>query len=395
MVLLLTACPSSDPQQPPVQLTPSPSTKLADLESQPSDDPREAQAQAGDTGLAEDDVIEIEGPETKQGRNIVPVSPISPTPTSVQWTERGRIDDPALELVFVATGVLGRSSKGVYTLGEDGHLQLQPGLALPETPLLGHWPTDMWTFASKPHTPDGQGQPRFEYTISQLDKDGLWVERPYAKKHTTWIAGPQAVRKGWLTGLLIRNGSQLTRIGSTKEAPKIGMRMGKQVLDTFEANSGRLYNISLRHDSAYVQATCFTRSCLDEQAKKLPFGGKWSFSIQVPRQRNSLTMLAQIDAEGAVSHQLLHYETGGWSLETLLQEPRGMWPNTEGGLWMLTGDELRYRVGPGQWYAVALPEGASEISVAIDPDLRELWLAVKQGEQTVLYTTPALVPVEP
>ncbi len=339
----------------------------------------------------EDDVIEIDGPEAKRGRNTVPVKSISLTPKTVEWRERERLADANLELVTVATGVVARSPAGVYTLDDDEHLVVRPGLTLPEQPLLGHWPSDVWYVEAAPIAPDADGQPRFNYQLFQLDHELQWSPKKYGRR-LRWSGPALAIRKGWLGGVLVREGSSLTRIGNRKDAPKVGIRMGKVVLDVVESSSGRLYNISLRPNGIYVQQACFTQTCVEDHAKKLPFGSEWSFATQIPRQRHSLSMLTSVEVDGAVSPQLLHYETGGWSLETLVHEPTGMWPTADGGLWLLVRDELRYRTPQGEWFAIAAPKGAGKLSVAIDTDLTTLWVATRIANQAVLFTTPASPP---
>jgi hypothetical protein len=187
---------------------------------------------------------------------------------------------------------------------------LRPALTLPNTPLLGHWPHDVWTLDGQASGPD--------YGLLRLDGDRL------------------AVRKGWQLG-------------------------------------------------------CFNRSCVDEHAKKLPFGDEWTFATQVPRQRNSVSVLAAVRYQGTVAHQVLHYETGGWSLESLVHAPSGLWPAPNGGLWLLVRAELWYRTPQGQWYAMALPKGVGKISAALRFDADELWVATRVGGKTVVFATGASV----
>lgn len=349
--------------------------------------------ESGDDSSVDDEmVIEIEGPQAKRDGKLVPIEPFTPTPTMVTWREVQRLPEPQLELVPVASGVVARASSGVYELGKDGQLALQPALTLPSAPLLGHWPGDVWYAEATPVEPDADGRPTFDYRVYRFDREGGWIALETRRKQT-WRG--QALRKGWHAGVLLRDGGALTRLGHRKDPPKIGMRMGKIVLDTIETASGRLYNISQRPNGVYVQETCFSQSCVDEHARKLPSGNEWTFATQIPRQRNSLSVVATVKLDGAVSHQLLHFETGGWSLEPLLREPTGLWPADDGGLWMLIGNELRHRTAKGVWYAIGLPDGASKISAAMRSDLRELWIAAKIGDETVLFATDAIVPELP
>jgi hypothetical protein len=349
---------------------------------------------ASETGEAaaldeDDDVIEIET-HSKRDPSLVPVQPIERTPAEVPWRKITSVSEPGFELLTVTSGIVGRSSSGVYELDGEGRLVVRAGLTLPEQPLLGHWPDDVWYVEASPMPANADGRPTFEYQLFGLDRERKWVAQPY-KKQLRWRGEASSVRKGWYAGVLVREGSKLTRVGNSKSAPKVGVRPGKIVLDTIETASGRLYNISQRSSGVYVQEACFTQRCVEEHAKKLPTGTEWSFGAQVPRERHSFSMVATAKLEGVASHQLLHYGVGGWKLEPLERAPTGLWPSENGGLWVLIGSELSYRAPNGRWYAIALPEGGGKLSVAMRADLRELWIARKLGDETILFATDANV----
>jgi hypothetical protein len=336
----------------------------------------------------DDDVIEIEGPAAKREPNSVPIHAIDLSDTQVAWQRHATLDDPAIELLAVTSGVVGRSPAGIYTL-EGETLVPQPDLTLTsDAVLLGHWPSEVWELSSSPVAADADGNPRYEYALRRLARGRTWVVEKVGGAER-WTGEARAVRKGWHSGLLIRSGSSLVRVGSRKDPPKIGMRMGQQILDVIESNSGRLYNISLRPNGVYVQSACFAHSCVRDQAKKLPLTREWEFGAQIPRQRHSLSMLAKVTIDGVVSHQLLHYGIGGWTLETLVHPPTGIWPSAAGGLWLLSGDELRYRSSTGEWSKVAAPEGASKLSAAVSEDLKTLWIVAKVGSEATLWSTRA------
>jgi hypothetical protein len=378
---------------------PSPATSLAEpgTDARPGAhaDPSAAGAEiASETASAtetgsdpDDDVIEIEGSGAEEAETSIPVTPITLTPVEVEWTERQRLADPSLELVVVASGVVARARTGAYVLDDDAQqLVLRAGLSVPDHALLGHWPDDVWKVEATPIAPAADGRPRYDYEVFGLDRELHWVAHKY-QRQARWSGDALAVRKGWYAGLLVREGSSLTRLGSRKDAPKIGMRMGKLVLDTLETSSGRLYNISLRPNGVYIQPACFKRSCVEAHAKQLPFGSDWSFTDQIPRQRNSFSILAAVQTDGVVSQQLLHYETGGFRLETLVQAPTGLWPTAEGGLWLLVQDQLRYRSPRGEWFAVPSPPDASKLSAAMSADLKTLWVVARVGDEAVVFTT--------
>lgn len=383
--MLTSACPSTpdEPGRPP-PLTIEP---LAD---QPEPAPTPAPVI--------DEVIEISTPSSGVDPTAVPVTLALATPTSVAWREVSAFPESSvaetsvadLRLIPVANGVVARSTAGIHELDTDGHLVLRPDLTLPEGTLVGHWPDDAWSIETKTAAPTSDGQPRFEYRVLRFDpKQQQWVAQPYRGKER-WIGEPLAVRKGWhAAGLLIRESSTLTRIGSVKPAPDVGMRMGKLLLDTFETNSGQLYTVSQRPTGVHVQSDCPDLECVKQAAKKLPFGAAWSFSMQVPRQRKSLTIAARVDIDGTPADYLLHFEVGGWKLETLDRAPTGLWGNADGGLWAQLGDALWYRSPGGEWLEVALPEGAKKFSAALLGDRSELWIATNVDGQARVHATPA------
>jgi hypothetical protein len=379
--MLVSACPTAgdEPQRPPPLV-------IEPLADQPAQDPAPAPVI--------EEVIEISTPGSGVEPTDIPVTLAIATPTSVPWREVVTFAEPSLSdlrFIPVASGLVARSSAGVHELDDAGHLVLRPGLTVPEGTLLGHWPDDVWSIETKSAAPNGEAQPRFEYHVQRFDpKQQQWTTQPYhGKDH--WIGEPLAVRKGWQAGLLIREGSRLTRVGSIEPAPDVGMRMGKLLLDTFETNSGQLYTVSQRPTGVHVQGDCPDLECVKRTAKKLPFGTEWTFSMQVPRQRKSLTIAARVDIEGSPTNYLLHFEIGGWKLETLDRAPSGLWANAEGGLWAQLGEALWYRSPGGDWVDVALPEGAGEWSAALLEDGSELWIAATIDGQTRVYATSANV----
>jgi hypothetical protein len=347
-----------------------------------------------------DEVIEIATADLGHDPTAVPVTLAIATPASVAWREvavSGAAEPSVLdlELVYIASGIVGRSSAGIHELDADARLVVTPGLTLPEGTLVGHWPDDAWSIEAK--AVDVDGEPRFEYAVLRLDpKTQQWLAQPYHGKER-WIGEPLAVRKGWEAGLLIREHSTLTRVGSHKPAPDIGMRMGKLLLDTFETNSGELYTISQRPTGVHVQGDCPDFECVKSTAKKLPFGTAWSFSMQVPRQRKSLTVATHVDIDSAPGHYLLHFEVGGWKLESLDHAPTGLWANVEGGVWATFGKALWHRSPGGDWFEVALPEGASDVTAALLEDASELWIATNIDGQARVYATSAILaePISP
>lgn len=351
-----------------------------------SGDTESAGAESDDGELAIEAVIEIDAPTIAP--NTVPSTPVTPTAITLAWREVANFEAP-LEFVHIASGVLARGAAGLYDLDDDG-LRLVPraGLELPSGELLGEWPKDVWLVAStqRPIVP-GEAL-SFEYELMQLGADRQWSTREYRGKQQ-WSAQARVVRKSSQGGVLVRDGSRLTRVGNTDASPKTGPRMGKLIVDVVQTRAGDLYNISERPNGIYVQIQCEDRSCVEANAKKLPHGSAWSFSTQVMRQQNGVSMIATVDHEGAIGHHLLHYERGNWKLESLLYPPTGLWAADDGGLWVLGNAKLLHRDGHGNWYRVALPKGASSVSAAMLPDRSELWIAATVKGEGVVFATAA------
>ena len=353
------------------------------------DEAEQGEAEQGESEAEDDsfsEVLEVELSTPEAAGNTVPVVTTERKKATVTWRE---VSSPAeaITFVYVTNGVLGRTASGYVELDEkDGQLFLRPDLEIPKGELIGRWPRDAWLVESS--TVDGERRDR----LLQFDGDNHWKPIVLDKK-TSWPAADHSYRKGWKTGFLVREGSGVTRLGSHKIGPKVGPRMGKIVLDVFEATGGDVYHITQRTNGLYVQIRCENRRCVDDNAKKLPFGSDWKFGSQIPRLRNSTSLFASVAVDDTRAHYLLHYETGGWKLEALVHEPSGMWADGEGGLWVVVEDKLWYRTQSGSWYDIALPAGAGSISAAMRNDETELWLATTvEGKPRVFATAAVMKP---
>ena len=339
--------------------------------------------------------IEVDAPETKTAANSVETASVEPSPASVQWREVGRFDAP-LSFVYFASGALARSELGVYALDEEGGLSLRPQLELPDQPLLGRWPDDAW-YVTRTKL-EGQAKPKsgepersFEHQLMHLDGAGQWAPGKHKGK-TSWVGAELDFHKGWRGGMLMREGSTLTPVGARGNTMKIGPRMGKVIVEVFEAPSGAVYTVSSRPTGYYVQRKCSNFACVEENAKKLPYGSEWSFGADVPRHRHGLSILAKVEDDGLSIHHLLHAGTQGWKLESLIHPPTGLWSTSEGGLWITLGDQLWFRDAEEAWHDVELPAGADSISAAMVIEGEELWIAASVGSGGVVFATAAAGP---
>lgn len=341
--------------------------------------------------------VEAQAAPTLDSR-MVPRQAIETAARTVSWRE---LETPAindLDWLYLARGALGRSPQGFVERDDAGALRLLPELELPEGELQGSWPKAAWVVESRTRTLVEGGRETLVVEHRLFGYDGWKAQakadwRPRTHRGEQWWALDEgSVRVGWDSGVLVREGSRIYRLGSVVPNPKVGQRMGKRVLDVFETAGGELYNVSQRPDGVYVQVHCSGWPCVEAKARKLPEGERWRFGIQVPRQRHSATMAASVDVDGVAAHHLLHFEAGGWKLESLVREPRGLWSGVEGGLWMVTGQELWFRDSRGAWFVVEGPEEAAEVrgfSVAMTADGRELLLATKVADTLRVFATAA------
>jgi hypothetical protein len=331
-------------------------------------------------------VIEVAGDESAGG---LPNTPVEPEALKVSWTPVEGGYPASLRLLPVASGVVARAGDAMLELGEDGSLETVAELAPPVGELVGDWPEDVWLVEAEEI--ERKGEPAMSYGLSKLE-GGAWVKQKH-RGDERWVGSDLELRRSWHKGFIVREGSHLSRLGSPRDNPKIGPRMGKEIRTFVETRSGKIYSVSERKTGVYAQRDCQNFDCVEENATKLPYGKNWRFPLQVPRQRNSVSLFATVENGGVEGFHLLHYETGGWKLESLVHAPDGMWPTPEGGLWILVHGELWYRSPKGHWVDVSLPKGISSISAAAVPERGELWLAGELKGQTQVLTTTLEPPV--
>lgn len=358
-------------------------------------EPARQQAEATQNeAAAQPAVIEIDvGTEAPDGK-LVPIAPVAPQPRTLEWEPRASLDE---RLVFVPLtgGVVARASGQVFELDEQGALAANPKLELPEGELLGYWPDSVWNIQVEPMEaqPEDEG-PRFYYRMATLSRGKWKIERRRGAER--WRDGVVQFRKGWHGGLLLRKDTNITRIGSKRPKPRPNARKGRELVDMFESRAGRLYTVSTRSGGLYVQANCGDPQCIELNARLLPRGTSWSFSMHTPRRSLDGSMVASNEG----SHYLLSYDKGAskaedragsdWVLEPLPQLPAGMWPDAKGGLWLIVGAELWHRDRKGAWSSVELPGEASdgaELSAAMLSGQTELWLARASAGTTKVFAT--------
>lgn len=337
------------------------------------------------------EVLEVESPRSARASNIVPVAAAQPRAAELSWREVEGA--PAgLRLRYVARGVVGRAGDTSYEIDGQGRFVARPELELPAGSLLGTWPDDVWLVETQPRE-GRRGASRVEYRAQRLGEDRRWVSKRIARR-SRWVAEAGALRTGGRGGLVARDGSRLTRVGKGKRPARLGMRMGKTVVDAIETRSGKVYSFSRRGEGIYVQRGCRDLDCVKEHAKRLPFGTDWSFGMHVGRESKSLSVHASTHYQDSTVHYLLHYGVGGWKLDSLLRAPKALWPAPDGGLWVALGPELCFRSAAGEWWSIALPRGTRGFTAAYNDGAEELWVAVRVGGGTKVFATAAAPKLE-
>ncbi len=354
-------------------------------EDPPSDAPtKEDPPEATDTGGGTGDAnAEAPVPE-------LTVTAVSATDATAPWREVVR---PADAVVFepVMRGVIGSSPSGYYDVDDAGALVLRKEIEAPQSVLMGWWPDNAWHIETRIKTIPGDRSDEEirQIRLMRLRGNKRWVPQEYNFAQRFDDNGEQ-FHIGGKGGMLVMDAyGSVTRVAGTAPDPEIGESKGGTLTGFFETKSGRLYTVHEVDGAQWVQTDCVDQACVAANAIKLPLGTYWEFSGSVPRQNHSVSAVATAQVHGNAEPHLLHYETGGWKLESVTAAPVALWPTKDGGLWTRVADDLLHRDPDGAWRKVGLPEGTSTYSVALRGDLSELWIAADVGGKTVVYATHA------
>ncbi len=318
---------------------------------------------------------------------IVPVTEVSAVDANVVWRDVQSFPE-AVDLIPVTRGLLGTSSSGYYTMTDGGTLA-SAAIEAAEADVIGYWPDNAWfvrVIELKPERGDRSGEIKRQIMLMRLRSGKRWVPQEYGFEQRFDDAG-QDFRVGNKGGLIVADNGIFTRVAGGDEDP-VGGKCRGSLRDFVETRSGKLYTVCQDTD-LFVQTECEDDACVAENAVKLPLGTSWKFTQQVPRQRHSVTLAGTVMVDEVEKPHLLHYETGGWRLESLAVAPKAMWPTKDGGLWILSGDSLMHRDPEGIWRKIALPAGATELSGAMADDHSEFFLAARVDGTAKLFATPA------
>jgi hypothetical protein len=405
----ITACTSGDQpaksdksasSQPPVQPTtaqpsepqpsePQPSEPQPGGDAKPAADPaaKPEPAVTDDDKPVEPAVAPPPIPEAAAGE--IAINPWSASPHTATWTLAAEPSEALALVLDLNAGVLGRAGSSWYQVGADGQLLAVEMDLEPELPVLGVWPSDAWFVNTKMKKEDDQ-----EYLYIRLMKlrgGTRWVPQTYNGEQwfhpgtDDWDEAHISTRSGML--VYPASLSHITRVAGSYEDPVIGAHRGTAV-EFLEAGSGNIYVISHDTGAYYAQIACEDEACVAEKAQKLPLE-QWNFGRKASRGKHSVSVLATSGAREFILHH--RGKSDGWLLDELPAgaKPQGMWASEEGGLWTLTGEQLRWRDTESVWREVALPEGMTAPTVALSEDRKQVWVSGLVGGAAKMFTTSA------
>ena len=149
------------------------------------------------------------------------------------------------------------------------------------------------------------------------------------------------------------------------DPPKVGLRMGKLVLDAIETSSGRLYNLSLRPNGVYVQPACLDQRSSRTRPRNSRSAATGASPIGIPSSATASQSWPPSRSTTSSRPSCSTMRPAGFDSRPSSPAPTGLWPTADGGLWLLVQDQLRYRSARGEWFAVPSPPGTSKLSAAI------------------------------
>lgn len=321
------------------------------------------------------------------------IRPWSVAPRTAAWT---LVAEPpeALALVDLNAGVLGRAGGRWWQIAADGAITAVEMNIEPELPILGVWPTDAW-FVNRRfrNYDDGSDMEYLELRLMKLRGGNRWVPQVYSGTGEQWFHpgtdDEDEPHMSATSGMLVypRSLERITRVAGRHGDPVLGPHRG-DVVDFLETASGKVHVLSRDAGGTYAQIACEDDACVATNTRKLPLSG-WTFGRRLARGKHSVSVLATGEARAFMLHH--DGKSGGWRLDEFPagETPNGMWASAAGGLWTLTGARLRRRDTDGTWYDVALPEGMTGPTVAVDLDRARVWVSGVVGGAAKVFTTPA------
>lgn len=322
-------------------------------------------------------------------RPVIPVVVVAASSTEVPWREVAKPKESVAFEVLIR-GVLGKSAGGFWDVSDQGELVLRPEIEAPASQIIGYWPDNAWNIETRvkidprDRSDDGVTQVR----LMRLRGNRRWVPQEYNFEQR-WEDDGQRIVMAAKGGILVEHRGTIERVSAQAEAPELGQTLGPDIVAFFETRKGRIYTVERTDGELFALRDCEDLECADLSAMKLPSGTRWDFTSPVPRQNNSVSVVATLHEDGGDKSHVMHYETGGWKLDQLAGAPKGLWPTKDGGLWVQVDQTLLHRDPDGGWRSVTLPGGASSVTAAMRGDFSELWIAATVGGSPVVYATHA------
>lgn len=285
-------------------------------------------------------------------------------------------------------------------LTSDGRL-VRSKIADPEADdLVGTWPSDAWRVSIEEEEGDGDDEESHEmWGLVKLER---WSGRRFTKELREKLEGDAlsvlagsplvVVRKAATGGMLLLHGPELRHVPATGTPT----RVKGDPRDVLESDAGGLFLVlsaSFGGDPSLVRPPCPAEPCAGQDfALPNPKGSvhAWEIPLYVARGGHSISIIGEAD-DGSY---LLHYDAPSgaparWQFEGAPSEldVRTMWPDADGGLWMLAAGTLWHRDATGTWLEVSPPKGRA-IAGANRLDPRELLVLVadEAGSNSVYAT---------
>lgn len=320
---------------------------------------------------------------------VLAAAVVKPSAMLVPWRQVAKRTE-LLRLEPLIAGVLGHSKAGYHDIDDNGDLVLRRAIEAPASPIVGYWPKNAWNIETRIKTIKGDrsGEEIRQIRLMRLRGNRRWVPQEYNYEQRFDDDG-ERFAIGGKGGLLVESDGSLTRVAGQAPDPEVGAHQPGALVGFFETRSGRLYTAYRHDDTVYVHKDCADQACVAANNNALPHGAYWAFSGSVPRQRHSVSTVAEVRVDEQPVVHVLHYETGGWKLEAMPEAVGAMWPTRDGGLWARVGQAVWHRDPDGLWHEIELPEGATEVTVAMRRDQSELWISATGTDGPFVAATHA------
>ena len=256
-------------------------------------------------------------------RPEIPVAVVAASSTQVPWREVAKPNE-AVAFEALIRGVLGKSTGGYWDVSDQGELVLRPEIQAPQSKIIGYWPGNAWNIETRvkidprDRADDGVTQVR----LMRLRGNRRWVPQEYNFEQR-WEDEGQRIVMAAKGGILVEHMGAIERVSGQAEAPELGQTLGPNIVAFFETRKGRIYTVERKDGELLALRQCEDLECADLSAMKVPSGTRWDFTSPVPRQKNSISVVATLHEDAGDKSHVMHYETGGWKLDQLSRGAEG------------------------------------------------------------------------